>query len=75
MPAELAAALAADPALKATFDALAPGYQRTSRRYVAQAVAPETRVRRAQQIVAGIAAGRRPGVLDSASSRRKRTKR
>jgi uncharacterized protein YdeI (YjbR/CyaY-like superfamily) len=59
MPAELAAALAADAAAKARFDALAPSYQRQNRRFVAQAVAAETRERRVQYILSQLAETRR----------------
>ena len=51
IPAELAEALAADPAAKAAFDALAPSHRREYAEHVAEAKRPETRVRRAAAVV------------------------
>jgi hypothetical protein len=47
IPPELTAALAADPAAKAAFDALAPSHRREYAEHVAEAKRPETRQRRA----------------------------
>ena len=49
IPAELVAALAADPAARAAFDALAPSHRREYADHVAEATRPETRDRRATQ--------------------------
>jgi hypothetical protein len=46
IPTELAAALAANPAARAAFDALAPSHRREYAEHVAQAKRPETRERR-----------------------------
>jgi hypothetical protein len=51
IPAELAAALAADPAAKAAFDALAPSHRREYADHVGEAKRPETRERRAAQTI------------------------
>ena len=51
IPAELAAALAADPAAKAAFDALAPSHRREYADHVGEAKRPETRERRATQTI------------------------
>jgi hypothetical protein len=51
VPAELVEALAADPAVRAAFDALAPSHRREHAEFVAGAKRPETRVRRAAQTV------------------------
>ena len=52
IPNELAAALKADPAAKAAFDALAPSHRREYAEHVGQAKRPETRVRRAADVAA-----------------------
>ena len=51
IPAELAAALAGDPAAKAAFAALAPSHRRELAEHVAEAKRPETRERRAAQAI------------------------
>ena len=51
IPAELAAALATDPAAKAAFEALAPSHRREYADHVAEAKRPETRERRATQTI------------------------
>ena len=51
IPAELVAALAADPAARAAFDALAPSHRREYADHVAEAKRPETRERRATQTI------------------------
>ena len=50
-PAELAAALDADPTVKSIFERMPPSHQREYAGYVAEAKKPETRVRRAQKAV------------------------
>jgi uncharacterized protein YdeI (YjbR/CyaY-like superfamily) len=62
LPAELADCLAAVPALRAAFEALTPGRQRSHALHVGGAVQPATRARRAAQCVPIILAGR--GFLD-----------
>jgi hypothetical protein len=51
VPEELVEALAADARATAAFDALAPSHRREYADFVAEAKRPETRVRRAAQIV------------------------
>ena len=51
IPAELADALAADPAAKAAFDALAPSHRREYAEHVAEAKRPGTRERRAAHAI------------------------
>jgi Bacteriocin-protection, YdeI or OmpD-Associated/Domain of unknown function (DUF1905) len=51
MPAELQAALDADPNAKAVFEALAPSHRREHAQYVAEAKQPATRARRAERVV------------------------
>jgi len=51
VPPELVAALDADPAVKAAFDALSPGHRREHARWVAEARREDTRQRRAAQVV------------------------
>jgi len=55
MPPELDAALTAKA--RATLEALAPGYQNLYRRYVAEAKQAATKLKRAKQCVAWLAAG------------------
>ncbi len=50
-PAELDAALAADPQARAAWDALPPSHRREYTRWVAEAVRPETRNQRADRTV------------------------
>ena len=52
LPPELVAALAADPAARAAFDGLAPSRRREHADHVGAAKRPETRVRRAADVVA-----------------------
>jgi uncharacterized protein YdeI (YjbR/CyaY-like superfamily) len=52
VPAELAAALAADPQAKATFDAMSYSHRREWADHVREAKQPATRVRRAAKAVA-----------------------
>lgn len=59
VPAELAAALDAEPQVRATFDALSPSRRTELARQVAEAKKPETRERRLAAIVADL----RPGPL------------
>ena len=54
IPPELAEALAADPAASAAFDALAPSRRREHADHVAEAKRPETRLRRAAEVIAGL---------------------
>ncbi len=54
IPAELAAALAADPTAKAAFEALAPSRRREHAGHVAEAKGAETRERRAARVVAAL---------------------
>ncbi len=58
VPAELEARLAADPALRAAYDALTPGRQRSHILHVSGAKATETRARRAEACAAVILAGK-----------------
>jgi len=58
LPAELAAALAADPALARAFAALTPGRRRSHALHVGGARQAATRARRAEQCAAAILAGR-----------------
>ncbi len=58
VPTELEARLAADPALRAAFDALTPGRQRSHILHVSGAKATETRARRAEACAERILAGR-----------------
>ncbi len=51
VPPELVEALAAEPAAKAAFEALAPSRRREYAEFVAEAKRPETRLRRATQTV------------------------
>jgi hypothetical protein len=53
-PPELAEALAADPAASAAFNALAPSRRRDHADHVAAAKRPETRLRRAGEVIAGL---------------------
>lgn len=55
---ELQARLAADPALKAAFEALTPGRQRAYNLHFGSAKKPETRIRRIEQSAAKILAGK-----------------
>lgn len=50
-PDELAAALDASPAARATYNALPPSHQREYDRWIDEAKKPETRKRRAEQAV------------------------
>ena len=52
MPAELEAALDADPKARAAFDALAPSHRREHAQHVAEAKQAATRTRRAERVVA-----------------------
>lgn len=54
LPADLAAALDADPALRAAFDALAPSHRKEHARSVADAKRPETRQRRIAAVVSAL---------------------
>ena len=54
IPPELAEALAADPAASAAFDGLAPSRRREHADHVAEAKRPETRLRRAAEVIAGL---------------------
>ena len=54
-----AAALAADPAALAFFDAQPPGYRRSAIHWVMSAKRPETRARRLEALVQGCVAGER----------------
>lgn len=51
IPAELQAALDADPKAKAAFDALAPSHRREHAQFVAEAKQAGTRVRRAERVL------------------------
>lgn len=51
VPPELEAALAGAPKARAAFDRLSPSHQREHAEYVADAVKPETRRRRAAKTV------------------------
>lgn len=57
LPPELAAALADDPGLRSSFEALRPGQRREYAEHVAQAKRPETRQRRIEKILPMIEAG------------------
>jgi len=50
-PAELTAALDADPAARAAFDALTPSQRRQQARVIGQAKGAETRVRRVEKLL------------------------
>jgi hypothetical protein len=52
LPPELVSALAADPAARAAFDDLAPSRRREHADHIGEAKRPETRVRRAADVVA-----------------------
>ncbi len=54
LPPELVDALAADPTARAAFEALAPSRRREHADHVGAAKRPETRARRAAQVVAGL---------------------
>jgi len=54
VPPELAEALGADPAAKTAFDALAPSHRREYAEHVAEAKRPETRLRRAAEVIAAL---------------------
>lgn len=58
LPDELAQALAADPELAASFDALTPGRQRSYLLHISGAKQPETRQRRVERCVDKIMAGK-----------------
>lgn len=58
LPAELAAALAADPEVRRTFESLATFYRKGFVGPIAAAKGADTRVRRAQQVVEALRAGR-----------------
>lgn len=58
MPADFDAALAADPAARATFDAFAPSKRRDYLEWVTDAKRPETRAKRIEQSVAWLAEGK-----------------
>ena len=57
VPADLAAALAADPAAQAAHDALAYTHRKEFARWVAEAKRPETRARRVEQTLEMVRAG------------------
>ena len=57
VPAELAAALDADPRARAAFDALSYSHRREWADHVREAKKPETRVRRAGKAVAALREG------------------
>ena len=59
LSAEQRAALEADAAAAAFFDAQPPGYRRTAIHWVTSAKKPETRERRLATLIADSAAGRR----------------
>ena len=54
----LAAALKADPAAQAAFDALAPSHRKEYARWVADAKRPETREKRLAETLTGVLAGK-----------------
>ena len=54
IPAELAEALASDPAASTAFDALAPSRRREHADHVGAAKRPETRLRRAAEVIAAL---------------------
>jgi antitoxin component of MazEF toxin-antitoxin module len=58
VPADLAAALAADPPVKAAFDAMAFTHRKEYARWVAEAKREETRQRRVQQALEMIRSGK-----------------
>lgn len=58
LPDDLAAALDADPAARAGFDALAPSHRKEYARWVGEAKRPETRERRIAETVDGARAGK-----------------
>ncbi|MCU1287594.1 MAG: hypothetical protein JWO13_3944, partial [Acidobacteriales bacterium] len=57
LPAELAAALASEPALRAAFEALAPSRRRELASSVAEARREDTRARRVVRIIEQLRAG------------------
>jgi uncharacterized protein YdeI (YjbR/CyaY-like superfamily) len=59
MPADLVAALSANPAAQATFDGFPPGCRREYLEWVTSAKRPETRSKRVTEAVAMIAEGKR----------------
>lgn len=59
-PPELSAALDADPAARANWDAFPPSSRKFGLTQIAMAVRPETRLARIAKIVADAAAGKRP---------------
>ncbi len=59
LPDDLAAALTAEPAAKAAYDALAPSHRKEWVRWVTEAKKPETRADRLGRTVASLAEGRR----------------
>jgi uncharacterized protein YdeI (YjbR/CyaY-like superfamily) len=58
LPAPLAAALTAEPAARAAFDALAPSHRKAFARWVAEAKRDETRERRVAEALRMLAEGR-----------------
>lgn len=60
-PADLAAALDAVPAARATWDGFPPGARKQGLYLVSSAKRPDTRARRIERLVSDAAAGRRPG--------------
>ena len=60
VPADLAAALAAEPGMRARFDELSFSHRRESVEWVAEAKRPQTRARRIAQTVARLAGGLPP---------------
>jgi uncharacterized protein YdeI (YjbR/CyaY-like superfamily) len=58
-PADLTAALDAEPAARAAFDAFPPGSRKLALYWIAQAKRPETRARRIAETVAAAARGER----------------
>lgn len=54
VPADLAAVLDADPALRAAFDALAPSHRKEHARSVADAKRPDTREKRIAAVVSAL---------------------
>lgn len=62
VPEDLKAALAADPAVLEKFERLAPSRKKLWAWWVISAKRPETRARRIAATVAGVAAGRSPGM-------------
>lgn len=58
-PADLAEAIAADPAAQTTFDALAPSHRKEWVRWVEDAKKPETRAKRLAATVEALHEGRR----------------